>query len=178
MSRRAESTYHPGRLFAPEFHDPDLVHHAVLKDIFPLPERAPLPFPARTMAGYEVFSARLRRYVDKHHQPRNCCAHCFRCHWRRLRVQRTPYVVPKPLPRCSGCNITYYCDRVCQEEDWSRHKNYCKDTRTTARMPRCLFGLPKSLGRTHSTVYRRSNCGIGSWWMVCAMPTTTSTNWR
>ena len=127
MSRRAESTYHPGRLFAPEFHDPDFVHHAVLKDIFPLPERAPLPFPARTMAGYEVFSARLRRYVDKHHQPRNCCAHCFRCHWRRLRVQRTPYVMPKPLPRCSGCNITYYCDRVCQEEDWSRHKNYCKD---------------------------------------------------
>ncbi|KAH9887487.1 hypothetical protein F4778DRAFT_429316 [Xylariomycetidae sp. FL2044] len=30
------------------------------------------------------------------------------------------------LLRCSGCHIAYYCDRVCQKQDWPDHKSNCK----------------------------------------------------
>ena len=28
--------------------------------------------------------------------------------------------------RCSGCKLVYYCDALCQKEDWAVHKKLCK----------------------------------------------------
>ena len=139
MSRKT-----PGCLLAPDFNDPNYAHHAVLKDVIPIPAEAPLPYPAHSMDGYELFSVQLldskRKYLDKFHQPRNCCAHCYRCYWRRLRLRRTPYVMPKRLRRCSGCSVTYYCDQECQEKDWSKHKHFCKDIRACRALERNWSG--------------------------------------
>ncbi|KAL6309948.1 hypothetical protein BKA93DRAFT_722400 [Sparassis latifolia] len=30
------------------------------------------------------------------------------------------------LSQCGGCKSIYYCSRVCQAQDWKRHKKYCK----------------------------------------------------
>ena len=31
------------------------------------------------------------------------------------------------LKRCSGCQVIWYCDKMCQEEHWHHtHKNQCK----------------------------------------------------
>ena len=30
-----------------------------------------------------------------------------------------------PARRCSGCQVTRYCSRRCQKQDWQRHKDYC-----------------------------------------------------
>ncbi|KAJ3553282.1 hypothetical protein NM688_g3696 [Phlebia brevispora] len=31
-----------------------------------------------------------------------------------------------PMSRCSKCKLIRYCGTKCQEEDWERHKKYCK----------------------------------------------------
>jgi hypothetical protein len=31
--------------------------------------------------------------------------------------------------RCSVCNVTYYCNRKCQTDNWSKHKLICKSLR-------------------------------------------------
>ena len=28
--------------------------------------------------------------------------------------------------RCSGCKLVYYCDKLCQKEDWALHKKLCR----------------------------------------------------
>ncbi|KAJ6638538.1 putative protein MSS51 like, mitochondrial [Pseudolycoriella hygida] len=30
------------------------------------------------------------------------------------------------LKKCAKCKCVYYCDKKCQQNDWSRHKSYCK----------------------------------------------------
>ena len=30
------------------------------------------------------------------------------------------------IPKCSGCKMTYYCNKVCQQRDWKQHSNICK----------------------------------------------------
>ena len=30
------------------------------------------------------------------------------------------------MERCSGCRAAFYCDKVCQKNDWKTHKPRCK----------------------------------------------------
>eukprot|EP01083_Nonionella_stella_P007539 21770_1 len=38
--------------------------------------------------------------------------------------------------RCSKCKTTYYCDKVCQENDWKNHKKYCKVPSKEKKQPK------------------------------------------
>lgn len=32
----------------------------------------------------------------------------------------------KPIKQCSGCEMQYYCDKVCQRKAWKAHKKLCR----------------------------------------------------
>ena len=44
---------------------------------------------------------------------------CYNCY--------EPRTSEKILQRCGGCQLVAYCSRSCQQEDWSDHKQVCKE---------------------------------------------------
>eukprot|EP00797_Seminavis_robusta_P018502 Sro277_g106160.2 (556) ;mRNA; r:7879-9546 len=43
---------------------------------------------------------------------------------------------PGEFKKCSQCNVTYYCGRTCQTNDWKKHKKECP-----------TLGAPKKIGK-------------------------------
>ena len=35
--------------------------------------------------------------------------------------------------QCSGCNVVYYCDKICQRKHWGEHKVLCNALRTLSQ---------------------------------------------
>ena len=44
--------------------------------------------------------------------------------------------------RCSRCAESYYCNTICQQEDWIYHKNVCGTKGTHGTCEGCHFNIP------------------------------------
>lgn len=40
--------------------------------------------------------------------------------------------------RCARCQSASYCSRSCQEKDWSRHRLWCRASKSARQCPRCV----------------------------------------
>jgi hypothetical protein len=55
--------------------------------------------------------------------------------------------IPQFLLRCGGSNISYYCNRSCQKDDWPDHKAQCKDPEWRAANKRYGDAIAKEATR-------------------------------
>jgi hypothetical protein len=51
--------------------------------------------------------------LDKELSVMQSCAYCFK-------------YTKSSMKKCSKCRIIYYCDEICQKNDWPKHKLTCK----------------------------------------------------
>jgi hypothetical protein len=48
---------------------------------------------------------------------------------------------------CGGCKTAYYCNAICQQNDWSNHENRCGQVRGDGQLRHRIDNFAKSLSR-------------------------------
>lgn len=67
------------------------------------------------------------------------------CPWSSTSCKSSVYSSRKRLLKCSGCQYVYYCNRDCQRESWTDHKQECNNLRRVS--PRIVPDAARLLAR-------------------------------
>lgn len=86
----------------------------------------PFPFPPSSLASLPPPVALAPPPMLPHQHSPLVCNTCAKSPSKTSSVTST---VHSMLARCSGCRAVYYCSKVCQRDDWNRHKFLCRHVR-------------------------------------------------